>query len=217
MRVCCFTGIASRVTTLANAMSRSEEVVFHWMNNRHCPLAHDQVFVRPIPGVTFVPESRPQAHSGWQGRFADDYEAAGDRAKADAAYPVIMAAMIGKTLLHPPSVAILGRFHRNPDGNPIKLAEAAIKQFDKLDSPKVFLLADRYRFDIAQRLSHAGIPPLLPQCQPLPVDLERTKKDILDYVEDWKTLLAAKVIVTLDGPASALHPAMAAGTRIVRA
>lgn len=213
----CPYGLACRVTAIANGLSRHERILFRWIENAHCPAPLESVFPHGIPGVEFQKTTEDFETVFFDHRQANCWwNSAGDRHKANAAYIQIMSAMTGRAYSHPPAVAILGRFHTNPTASPDMLADAAITQADNLGAPRVFLLSDKFRFEIALRLSHAGITPVLPLCPPLPIDLDRSLPDLLAYASDWKTMLAAKAIVAIDGPASALHPARAFGIPIHR-
>lgn len=208
-------GIGNRVAAIAAAMIRQPEVVFHWRNNIHLPAEWDEIFPNGIPGVTFVPEPLPIPFRLMGKNMGHQWGTDEDRSKSHTAFQVVLRCMTGEAAPHPPAVAILGRFHRSHGSCPHKLADAATAQAEKAGTHRVFILSDKFRTEISQRLSHAGIESVLPLCPPLPVDLVRSLPEIVDYLSDWKTLLRASCIVATPGPASALHPARAAGTPVI--
>lgn len=211
----CHTGLGNRVAAMANAMSRDGEVVFHWRVTRHCPATAAEVFARPIPGVTFLNDPTPRMFTTFDRNYAHDWDAAGDRRRAAAAYGVILAAMTGTAATNTPSTAVLGRFHRNPGTCPEALVHATAAVLTKYRYRRhVFLLSDLHRATLTAAFQSLDIEVVQPICQPLPDDLLRTRADLLAYISDWKTLLAARRIIACNGPASALHPARAAGLRI---
>ena len=217
MIVRCGMGLGNRVAAIANGLSRAAEIRFVWRVNRHCPTAHSDVFPQGIPGVEFVTDAPPNFATKFDGVWCYEWAAAGDREAANAAYAEIMAAMAGTPMWRAPEVAILGRFHRNPDADPIALADAAIRSHGQFRWDRAFVLSDLHRGAIAARLGQAGFEAVQPESRELAADLDRTRDDILDYACDWATLLSARRIVALDGPASALHPARAAGIEIIYA
>jgi hypothetical protein len=214
----CPFGLGNRVAAMANGLSRQPEISIHWPVNIHCPVAASEMFPNGISGVTFLPPpKRPRFATRWGGRMAHDWDAAGDREAANAAYAEIMRSMVGTAMWNAPAVAVLGRFHRNPAGDPERLAKAAISAMDAATERRVFLLSDVFRAKITQVLARAEITVVQPECSPLAEDMRRTRADILDYACDWATLLSARQIIALDGPASALQPARAAGLEIIYA
>lgn len=217
MIVRCGMGLGNRVAAMANGLSRAAEIRFIWRVNQHCPAAHSDVFPQGIPGVEFVTDAPPNFSTKFDGVWCYEWAAAGDRKQANLAYAEIMRAMVGQPMPDAPEVAILGRFHRNPSADPITLADAAIRLHGRYRWDRAFVLADMHREAIAERLRVAGFDAVQPRCAPLAADLQRTREDVLDYASDWATLLAARHIIALDGPASALHPARAAGVAITYA
>jgi hypothetical protein len=217
MIVRCGMGLGNRVAAIANGLSRAAEIRFVWRVNRHCPAAHSDVFPQGIPGVEFVTDAPPNFATKFDGVWCYEWAAAGDRQRADSAYAEIMRAMAGNPMPDPPEVAILGRFYRNPSADPITLADAAIRLHGRYRWDRAFVLADMHRAAIDARLRVAGFEAVQPSCGTLAADLHRTREDVLAYAGDWHTLLAARHIIALDGPASALHPARAAGVPITYA
>jgi hypothetical protein len=214
----CPCGLGNRVAAMANGLSRAESIRFNWPVNAHCPVSAYEMFPGGVPGVEFLPgTNRPEPPTRWGGLLAHCWDAAADRQRANQAYAEIMAAMVGTPMWRAPEVAILGRFHRNPGADPIALADAAISRGWADTWGGVFVMSDCHRDLIAARFAQAGFRTVMPQSRPLPHDLERTRDDVLDYACDWATLLSARRIVALDGPASALHPARAAGIEIIHA
>jgi hypothetical protein len=217
IQVRCGMGLGNRVAAMANGLSRSAEIRFVWRVNSHCPAAHADVFPAGIPGVEFVDSAPPAMATRWGPAWCYDWHAAADRTAADAAYQRIIHSLAGRPLPDAPEVAILGRFHRNPAGDPIRLADAAMRLHSSFRWDRVFLLSDMHRETIAARLAQGGLQAVMPSCGPLATDLQRSRSDVLAYASDWLTLLSARYIVALDGPASALHPARADGRRIIYA
>lgn len=213
----CGTGLGNRVAALANGLSRFPAIRFPWRVNPHCPLLWEQVFPAGIPGVEFVNlPGHPPMPTHWDGRPCLDWDAAGDRTKAADAYARIIAALPGPP---PPQhhLAVFGRFHRSPQANPIALADAAIAAAQAAGTPSIFLLTDRHRDTIAARLRSAHLTPIFPTSPALTSDLSRDPETLRQFINDWRTLLAAHHIVALDGPSSLLHPARAIGRRITYA
>ncbi len=206
----CSEGLGNRVAAMANGLSRAARIEFVWLANEHCPARWQDVFPAGIEGVTFSAGAVPWPATEWNGLSCERWAAAGDRGQADAAYGQIMAAMSGEAQPGCP-VAICGRFHRNPQASPEALADVAAGSQPGM----VFVLADLHRSRITDRLATHGINSAGATTRELGTDLDRSRDGILAYVTDWKRLLAAKLIIAADGPASALHPARAAGTRII--
>lgn len=209
-------GLGNRVAAMANGLSHDDEVLFRWRENEHCPCPWKSIFPEGIPGVRLVTELEA-IFPRWFGRhFAHDWDAAADRAKADAAYGLIMGAMVSAvqpgTKVAP--IGVFGRFHRSPNSDPAELAARALRICGSRAVGSVVLLSDLYRTEITQALAAGGIDVVVPRSKPLLIDLERSPSDILDYVADWRMLAAADLIVATDGPSSALHPIRAAGTPI---
>lgn len=217
MIVRCGMGLGNRVAAMANGLSRAAEIQFVWRVNEHCPAAHTDVFPSGVPGVKFLTDAPPNFATRFGELWCYDWDAAGDRSAANAAYAEIMAAMGGTPMWRAPEVAILGRFHRNPGADPIALADAAIRLHGRFRWDRAFVLSDLHRGGIAARLARAGFEAAQPESRELVADLDRTREDVLDYACDWATLLSASRIIALDGPASALHPARAAGIEIIYA
>lgn len=215
MIVRCGMGLGNRVSAMANGLSRAGQIRFVWRQNEHCPASHEDVFPAGVAGVEFITDAPPNFATRWDDRWCYDWDAAGDRQAANAAYAEIMAGMAGSAMQDAPDVAILGRFHRNPEGNPERLADAAIRLHSSYRWTRAFVLSDCHREAISERLALAEFTVVQPECQPLAEDLRRSREDVLDYACDWKTLLAARRIIALDGPASALHPARSGGIEII--
>jgi hypothetical protein len=210
-------GLGNRVAAMANGLSRSGQIRFVWRVNVHCPAGHTDLFPDGIPGVSFVDSAPPAIATRWGGAWCYEWHAAADRHAANLAYGLIMSAMVGTPMWRAPEVAILGRFHRNQHADPIALADAAIRSHGKYRWDQAFVLSDLHRGAIAARLGQAGFDAVLPESRELVADLDRTRADVLDYACDWATVLSARRIIALDGPASALHPARAAGIEIIYA
>ena len=208
-------GLGNRVAAIANGLSYARHVRFGWRVNRHCPLPWQYVFPAGIRGVRIEEEPRPVFPRKFAGRMACAWDAAGDRSAADAAYARVMESMAGEARQDAPRLALCGRFHRNPAGSATDLAERTIAAARRMGTSRVFVFSDRHRDRISECLWSFGIEAVQPACGELAEDLQRSADDVRDYMDDWKTLLAAEVIIALDGPASALHPARAAGREII--
>lgn len=207
----CDQGLGNRVAAMANGLSRAREIRFAWVVNAHCPAEAADLFPRGIEGVEFVAGDSGDGFSQWDGRTCERWDAAGDRHAADAAYARIMAAMVGRAQ-HAAQVAICGRFHRNPAASPETLADAAARH---AAGQPIFIFADIHRHRIRTRLATHGIEAIMPRTGELGHDLGRSQAGMVAYAGDWKDLVAAATIIAADGPASALHPARAAGKRII--
>lgn len=207
-------GLGNRVAAMANGLSRADQIQFVWRVNEHLPADHEQIFPTGIPGVEFLRDAEPAFATRWDGCWCYEWDAAEDRATANAAYASIISAMVGRQPIYPWRTSILARFHRNPDRRPEEFAAKAIRILRGERSTEVFLLSDIYRDAISTALLESSIRPIIPQCLEIPSDLDRIDEDIIHYCSDWKMLLACGHIIALDGPASALHPARAAGIQI---
>ena len=212
MIVHCSEGLGNRVAAMANSLSRSESIEFVWMVNDHVPARWQDVFPHGIDGVTFSPGAVAWPATEWDGVSCERWDAAGDRAAADAAYGRIMAAMAGAARAGC-SVALAARFHRNPAADARRLAMMAA--FHAPMRSPVFVFADSRRAEIRRVLDALDVGCVLPSSPALRWDLERTRSGLMAYLADWQRLLTARVIVAIDGPSSALHPARAAGIEIV--
>lgn len=209
-------GLGNRVAAMANGLSRADEITVPWRVNVHCPAPVEDVFPQGIPGVKFPPAETRIFPSVFDHIPAESWHAAADRSRANAAYEMIVSRMAGEPLEDAPAMAVFGRFHRAKLADPDALADAAGRVAKDRCEERVFLLADLHRERIAARLKIVyGLRVILPFCQALAVDMQRSRKDLADYLRDWKTLLSARLIIAADGPASALHPARAKGTPIV--
>ena len=215
MKVHCPFGLGNRVAAMANGLSMAKWIRFIWPVNHHCPARAEEVFPHGVPGVEFLeaPRGRKQL-TRWNGLIAHCWDATNHRTEADLSYATIMDAMVGDAVPLPPSVAVIGRFHRNPAGCPHDLARRAAKAASETQDRRVFVLSDCHRGVIIKELQSAGAMVIPPQCPALPNDLKRSSATLLKYIIDWKTALCANKIIALDGPSSALHPARAAGKRI---
>ena len=215
MIVRCGMGLGNRVAAMANGLSRAVEIRFIWRVNQHCPADHSDLFPDGIPGVTFVTEAPPAMATQWDGAWCYDWHAAGSRQAANLAYRTIMHSMVGTAPSYAPRTAVVGRFYRNPSGDPETLAKAAVRAVKAAKGERrAFLLCDRFSASVAAYLIEADVTPVVSLCGELHSDLARSRGDLIRYASDWKTVLSARRIVALDGPASALHPARAAGIRI---
>ena len=200
----CGLGLGNRVAAIANGLSRWPEIRFVWRDNTHCPATHQEIFPGGIAGVEFVTDSPPASASCWDGHRCQEWAAAGVRTAATAAYQTIMLAMTGAARMTP-HVAILARFHRWPETTPASLAiRAAVAG----GGAPVFVLADSRRREIAAELKKLGIGSVLPVCGELAADLQRPPSDLLEFISDWKTALAAKVL-TGHPESSLFYPARA--------
>jgi hypothetical protein len=211
MDIHCQTGLAGRVTSLANGLAVGGTVDFWWRQNAACPFPHAFFFPHGIAGVTFHADQRGSWMTRIDGKTCDCYRP-GDAA-ADAAYAVIIAAMTGQAC-HAPELAISARFFRHPAENAASLAHAAARFAVEIGAAAVFLMADSRRAPMTRILEAAGIKIILPRSAELTTDLDR--QSMTTFPGDWKTLLAAKSIITHSAPTGLLHPAMAAGTPIHR-
>lgn len=212
LRVHCREGLGNRVAALANGLSRAEEVVFPWIMNEHVPATWEDVFPQGIEGVTFISAEAAMPPTEWDGMSCERWDAAGDRALANAAYGRIMHAMAGMGLPGC-TVALAARFHRNPEADARRLAMMAA--FHSPFRTPVFVFADSRRAEIGMVLNVLGVGRLHPVSPSLVSDLDRTRGGLIAYCQDWKQLLTARLIVAIDGPSSALHPARAAGIEII--
>lgn len=217
LSVYCETGLGNRVAALANGLSKHNSVVFYWVNNVHCPADSKDIFPNGIDGVELIdtaPAERPPGIDEqrgectlWDGIPCFKWEAAGDRERANEAYGRIITAMAGSAHSGAPAVAICGRFWINPEADPVELAEWAADAAHKAGDLRAFILADRYRAEIAGRLSALGIVPVMASAGEMEADLERDRAGVVAYLNDWKTLIdAERVFYTQPRISSALFP-----------
>lgn len=209
----CGFGIGNRVATMANALSRHDQIQFSWKVNSMLPMTHRQVFPDGIEGVEFLDDAPRGFATRWERHVpGESWEAAGDRARADAAYGRIMEAMAGAPSPDPPPVAIIARFWRFPEADAVALAEEAA-----CHGRQVFLLADSRRDIIARHLAWVGSSAVMPAGGEMAGDMDRTPASCLAYMGDWKTATLAETIITHLRETSVTYPARARGARIVTA
>lgn len=212
MLIRCGFGIAGRVCSMANGLSRAREITFVWRVNEQCPLTHREVFPNGIPGVTFDTKATraPATHIGPMP--IDIWEAAEDRETANSAYLSIMAAMCGEARQDAPAIACFARYFRKADVPPFNLGRATGILAAQRGHSAAFVLADCNRAEIARGLSVAGVAPVFPESPEMTEDMDRTGESVRAYIRDWKTLLAAKAIVCASEESGVMFPAFAAGT-----
>lgn len=208
MKIHCQTGLAGRVTAIANGLALAGEIDFHWRQNEACPFPHHYFFPNGISGVTFIDEADIVWMTRMNGKTCDHYQP-----HVPAPYARIMEAMTGEAT-HKPRIAVFGRFFRHPLASPIALAHGAAAHAEAIGADRVFLMADAHRATITKIIESAGIEVIQPKSAELRHDLDRSV--MRDFIDDWKTLAAAEEIVTHQQPSGMLHPAMAAGVPIHR-
>ena len=207
-------GLGARIMTMANGLSTGQEVAFGWDVNEHCPLGHEVVFPKGLAGVHFVAPMGNGGLTDWNAQPYFAWAGAKNRRLANAAYARIMRAMAG-TARRGGYVGVMGRFLRNPQGRPATLAAEAVQTACRVGASRVFLMCDHHREMISEICQFAGLDVECAKCSPLVTDLERHTLDTRLFLDDWKTLLACKVIVAIDGATCLLNPARAAGREIV--
>jgi hypothetical protein len=177
-------------------------------------LQAEEVFPQGVTGVDFLDLTHDRSPTVWGDVPCYAWRACGDRMLADNAYASIMKAMAGQArgLFR---VAVHGRFFRNPNACPIALADRAVMAAAETGATEVFLLADRHRDTITQRMADLKIT--MAEAPELTADMNRDWAGMFAYLADWSTLISAPIIVALNGPSTALHPARAAGRRIIYA
>jgi hypothetical protein len=207
----CGFGIGNRVTMIANALSRNESIQFVWRVNPILPLEHWEVFPNGINGVEFVDSSLKGFSTRWERKVpGESWEGAGDREKANTAYSTIIEAMAGKER-EGIDLAIVARFWRFPEADPVELAELASRY-----GSQAFILADSRREEIATELNKRGMAAILPNGGEMSCDLDRSPESTLAYLSDWKTAIMAETVITHQADTSVIHPAKARGARIIR-
>jgi hypothetical protein len=217
-RINCPEGLGNRVATIANALTWHSCIEFGWEVNEHCPLAHEEVFPFGIGSVDFVPGDGSPAGLMDGRRPPMDWDAARCRVHAGFTYARVISAIGAKAAPDAPDVAIVARFHRAQPFDLARLAIAAGRVARRLGASRVFLLSDRHRDDIELMINrHTQLVTVRASAPELEADLARTTEATRDFLQDWRTALAARHIVALDGPTSLLHPARAAGIPITYA
>lgn len=205
-------GLGGRVASMANGLSSGRALAFGWAVNADCPLPHEVVFPNGIQGVTFTEPDGDCELTDWNGQPFFSWSAAADRPTANAVYARIMQAMCGAAR-EVFSLGVCVRFFRNPHVTVAGLAAHVRAVAGELNCGRVFVMADRHREALAEALP--GLALRFPECGELTADLARTEGDTLSFISDWKTLLAAHWIVAPEGVTTMLHPARAAGVRII--
>lgn len=202
MKVFCQLGIGNRIATIAAAIAKWENIVFHWSQNRDLPNPIHDVFPRGFRGVEFVNVPSGNPSTGIDGKMGYDYHESADYVEA--------MRWLSGSAFQPVDFAIHGRFYRNKDADPIALV-------DKLppDARRVFVMSDCHRGAIARELRRRGIIPIIPQSREMTHDFDRECADMLPFLCDWKTLCQASFVVTNCEESSALHPLRQSGAEIV--
>jgi hypothetical protein len=206
-------GLGNRVTAIANALSRFDQIRFAWRENWHCPAPWRAVFPTGLPGVEFLDGTPPAFSTFWESKICGAWDAAGDREKANAAYAAILAAMTGQPWTHTP-LAVCARFFRPHASSIEALVATIVAEAGTMGVSQVFLLADTHRQTLAAQLAAHGIQAILPRSAELIADRGRTPEQTLAFISDWKTMLAASRIIILSHRTDLHHPALAAGTPI---
>jgi hypothetical protein len=211
MIIHCHTGLAGRVTAIANGLACCGRVTFAWQKNAHCPVSHQLIFPHGIPGVTFLDAAPPAMMT----RLDDCKTIDVFRAwwNGSLFYKQVLEAMTGVTYSAPHDLAIFARFHRTGT-DPDELADLAAHHAKNSGAKSIFLMTDYHRDRVARRMESHGFRVDFPLCQELHHDMDRHPADILNFCADWKQLLASKIIVAPQAPTGILHPAIAAETEI---
>lgn len=217
LRIACPEGLGNRVAAIANALTWQCRIRFEWDQNEHCPLPWNEVFPAGISGVEFIPAQAAEV-SALRGVPAMDWNACRCHHHAALTYRRVTSALCAKQPEGAPPVAILARFHRVSRYDLPRLVNAACATAVRMQTGRVFVLADQHRSDIqilARRLWDIDV---IPATSPeLSTDLDRSPETLRAFIQDWQTVLAARHIIALDGPTSLLHPARAAGVPITYA
>lgn len=206
----CGFGLGNRVAAMANALSRRPEARFVWRVNQHLPCEHEEIFPAGVEGVEFVTDAPMDAASRFDGLHAETWEAAGDRAAADAAYGRIISAMAGTARACEAAVHFRKVHTPEPDVEALVAALAA-----RMTGGRVMVMADSRRAEIAAAVCAAGFEPVMPAVPELPADKARTPEGMLAYLGDLKTLTACRLVVTHSPESSMVFPARAAGAEVV--
>jgi len=192
---------------MAHALSFGEPIRFVWRVNEHCPVHHTDIWNDGVPGVEMIYEADEGFATRISGKMIYDWGVGSTSGAVAGCYRRIFDAMSIKPRPSPPKVAIVSRLYRQQQGNLESLAYHASKAVTGHLEKRLLLLADSERADIARRIEgfdpsicieHASAPELI-------TDLARSKDDVLSFVSDWRTALAARTIITLDGPTTLLH------------
>lgn len=210
----CGFGIGNRVAAMANGISRHDSIGFVWRENWFCPVGWREIFPDGIPGVEIIDDAPLSFASLMDGKHCEAWDAAGDRARADAAYARIMAAAIGAAAPGLP-FALCARFWLMARPDPDHFAAAVAEVAAAHGHRQVFMLADSRRAELAAALRGHGLEPMLPVSRALRNDRDRDAEQIRRYLSDWKTLSAARHIVcTAARGTSVIYPARARGAEI---
>lgn len=217
-RINCPEGLGNRVATIANALTWHSRIEFGWEVNEHCPLTHEEVFPLGIGPVDFVPGDGSPAGLMDGRRPTMDWDAARCHVHARTTYARVMTSIGAQARPDAAEVAIVARFHRTQTFDLARLAIAAGRVAHRLGTRRVFLLSDRNRDNIELMINrHTQLQTVRASAPELESDLARTPEATRAFLQDWRTALAARHIVALDGPTSLLHPARAAGVPITYA
>lgn len=207
----CGFGLGNRVASMAHALSFGEPIRFVWRVNEHCPVHHTDIWKDGVPGVEMVDNAEVGFATRVGGKMIYDWGIGSSAGAVEKCYRDIFKAMSIKARPSPPKVAVVSRLYRQQQGNLESLAYHATKAAKLHPKHRLFLLADTKRatiedliarFDPSVRVVMATTPELIE-------DLARSKEDVISFISDWRTALAAETIFTLDGPTTLLHPARA--------
>jgi len=189
MIVRCGFGLGNRVTAIANGLQRFERIQFVWRVNDHCGLDHSDIFPRGIAGVEFI-DAHPAPATRWDGVLAHAWDA-----RASGQYAGIMSAMTGEAHSVVDCV-VFARFHRR-GGDLRRMASMA--------SGRTLILTDSRRAELAALIPGA----VMPRCPELESDLADRNAGMLDFISDWKTMIACGRVITTGDKSSLVHPVLA--------
>ena len=187
--ISCNVGLCSRVKALARALAsaQGETVGMVWEVNKHCPVDHDVIFPKGIPGVDFavVADTSKRAPGPAHVTF-----------NPAQAFKTVLGAMIGSPMANPPSACIMLRaLHLTKTqfaGVLLRVKEA----FASREIHRVFVLSDCKRGALAAAVLGYVEETVLPMCRPMARDLDREPGDFLPFISDWKTACCARDIFT---------------------
>jgi hypothetical protein len=113
-----------------------------------------------------------------------------------------------------PSCTILARFHSyqiDYQQSAERMADFAAKQ----KAENAFILADSHRLYIALALEKRGVIPVFPDGIEMQNEWDRTPERLIEFCNDWKTAIAAPLVINAVGVSSLLYPSLAAGRAVI--
>lgn len=192
--VTCPGGIGDRLSAIANALTRSQSVLFGWKRNTHCPIDAAEIWPEGIPSVAFEDSGGPMSVTRFDGHPCHSHAAALDRQISDSKLLELIALIHASPLEDPPTVAVFFRGRAAPASDPLPAARLAASRAGQ--EGRVFLMADSQRQEIAEELLANGAIPVWPRSPEMSHDTDRDGCTFHAFLGDWKTLCLARFVAS---------------------